>query len=789
MRPPRGLDVTLLLHYIKVYIHALDILSKPTTSQMDHLPLPSLTCSMHPPLTIPRLSVERYDGELFDEYLDRMERCGKCSPKNMSENMSEFMSFLQTWLFFGLLGTVFERDPNEIWREFSLEPTEPVKAVITTGRLSFYTRKYIPGFKPSHRKTVYCCLRIAYDTLNFVCNKPVKSSQHSKVLLSLSVLGEYLSTLIIWCFPDEMSELGPKLLRAWPAGILSRGHFLSQRMQDDGWCRRDITRHVQLLTTSGLYFVSHFGNPDAHVPHLNCTFTECKSAQISEDLYQTKHVCEYGDCGDIKADQGRLTFILQKNLIPLVPVMDNGTHNLHDQYLDLVESGSNIRYVAISHVWSEGLGNVSQNSLPRCQLLRLSRFVKDLYDLKATDRLHFWIDSICCPRGPKESRKLAIRKMRDTYVKADKVLVLDSWLSAQAIDGWSRYELVLKVFASKWNKRLWTLQEGALAKQLLFRFKNGSFTYPDRELRHDFSSLDFRLNLSCEDLEQVMIRTMSTVAYRALRGYQLPTAHEQRDRLRTFGIIRGLKDRDTSHEQDEALCLGALFNLDLKKIFDAQGEKRMATVWTLFPDIPSSLIFSFAPRLEQDGFRWAPRTFRWSTSAFFDDHVEYAPPPGRLHTSAEANGLVVEYPGVLFDCPRRPLSPTFYFKSGQWYRVSCNIFFETRRITFDMEAPDPIAEGRKIAVDWYRNIQSSEHVSVGLILNVDLPRIDHGLLDSRGILVSIFRKSGDLLFASFNSTVSVSIVEGIPSIGSNEDHIKVVEGANIRGSSQKWCLS
>ena len=755
---------------------------------MEHLPLPRLTCPVHDPLTIPRLSVEKYDGEPFDKYPDRVEKHGKFSPKSMSE----LMTFLQTWLFFGLLGTVFKRDPDEIWRDFSRELTELSIITVTTEQLGLYTRKYLTSFKPSHRKTVYSCLRIAYETLNSVCNRPILSSIHSKVLLSLSVLGEFLSILMALSFPGEESELGPKLLRAWPAGILSSGHFLSQRMQDDGWCRRDIARNVQLLTTSALYFVSHFGNPDAHVSHLSCTFTECKSAQISEDEYRTKHICRHGDCGDIKADQDRLTSILQNDSsIPLIPVMnDDTTYDIHEQCLDLIDSGSQIRYVAISHVWSEGLGNVSQNSLPRCQLLRLSEFVKELYDPKITDQLYFWIDSICCPRDPKESRRLAIQKMRDTYARADKVLVLDSWLQTQAIDSRWRHELGLKVFVSKWNKRLWTLQEGALAKQLVFRFKTNSFAYPDEKFRNDLLFSDWRLNLSGEDLEQIMLKTAGTVAYRALRGYHLSTAHEPLNRYHTFGIIRGLKHRDTSHDQDEALCLGNLFNLEAKKIFDAPAERRMATVWTLFPDIPPSLIFSFAPRLEQEGFRWAPRTLRWSTSAFFDDHIKYVPPPGRLLTSAEANGLLVEYPGVLFDCPRKPLFHTFYFKLEHWYRVSCNTFFETRKLTFGMETPEPIAEGRKVAVDWCRNAQSFEPMSAGIILNVGLSSIDHGLSDSRGILVSIHGESDSILFAKFESTASVRIVgTKIPSVRFNEISTEVVERANIRSHNQKWCLS
>ena len=111
-----------------------------------------------------------------------------------------------------------------------------------------------------------------------------------------------------------------------------------------------------------------------------------------------------------------------------------------------------------------------------------------------------------------------------------------------------------------------------------------------------------------------------------------------------------------------------------------------------------------------------------------------------------------------------------------------------------MNAPEPIAEGRKASVDWYRNVQSSEQAKVGLILNVALSKIDP-LLDCRGILVSIHGERENILFANFESTVSVQRVKAkVNFIKShdtrlNENAIEVVEEANAKESGQKWCLS
>jgi len=60
--------------------------------------------------------------------------------------------------------------------------------------------------------------------------------------------------------------------------------------------------------------------------------------------------------------------------------------------------------------------------------------------------------------------------MRRTYESARKVLVLDSELEVASIDT-SPEELLMRISCCGWMRRLWTLQEGALAKELFFQFK------------------------------------------------------------------------------------------------------------------------------------------------------------------------------------------------------------------------------------------------------------------------------------------------------------------------------
>ena len=761
---------------------------------MDHLYLPKF---IDHPWTIPRLSTIRFDNKYLNQYPDAIlsKYEGEWREKMEAGNLSEVMPSLQTWLFFGLLQTFFKRSSQKIWKDFSREATKTTEASVTTKALVDYTIRYLPTseFTLNHQQHACRCLLVAYDVLNSVC-KHIKSPTCSLVILSFSVLGEYLSKVMVCRFSDhDRIGLPPILLRAWPAGRLSSGHFLSGRMQEDGWCPKDIAKQMQNLSTSGMYHASRFGNPDASKSHERCTYTLCDVARVPNHFYRTEHVCEDGNCGILRANQDQLESIVQRGLIPLISPADDAVERNQNSYLNLIEPCPDTIYVAISHIWSEGLGNEAENSLPRCQLVRLSQYVKDLYRPEISGQVFFWIDTICCPRKPRDLRGLAISKMRDTYMEADKVIVLDSWLQTQEMEDDWHYELALKVFSSKWSKRLWTLQEGALARKVAFRFKHASFPYKDKVYREDLASQKYQLHLDRKNLEQVMIRADCTVAYRTLRGYQLRAKWGKLDNVQTLGLLRGLKHRDTSNDNDEGLCLGALFNLDLKKIWEAKSvEGRMAAVWKLLPDIPPSLIFSFGPRLHEKGFRWAPSQFRWSTSAYFDDNVGYVPPAGKLYTASNITGLLVQYPGVLLHCPRRPLCDEFYFKTEQWYRVSCNTFYKNRKLEFGLENPQPI-ENFKHKIDWCKDVQSSlETEGVGLLLSVDLEYV-HPLIDYRAILVSIQGRENGMFLAKYESTISITRVAQIPEqlydAQLNNDVVRTIEETTVQDRHSKWCLS
>ncbi|KAK8213325.1 hypothetical protein M8818_002624 [Zalaria obscura] len=158
--------------------------------------------------------------------------------------------------------------------------------------------------------------------------------------------------------------------------------------------------------------------------------------------------------------------------------------------LKVVKADWRTSYVAYSHVWSEGLGNATDNALPLCQIERLRSQLVDLpapttsqnldglgLDQKMHLRTHhrdesygqlFWLDTLCVPAQPNyhHLRLKTINHMAAIYALADRVLVLDSELQGQRIATSQDTDLLAYAAFSAWNARCWTLQEGALARSL-----------------------------------------------------------------------------------------------------------------------------------------------------------------------------------------------------------------------------------------------------------------------------------------------------------------------------------
>ncbi|MCJ1459538.1 hypothetical protein MMC28_009917 [Mycoblastus sanguinarius] len=281
----------------------------------------------------------------------------------------------------------------------------------------------------------------------------------SSVLLSIAIIGEAL-------VHSNRVLNGTKSVPHWSFPPLAR------ELRTAGWCIGDITTMIKECDSSTLLYLSTLNQHTLGKNHERCSAEKgCQASVVDWTTYRTKHIdrCSQDHCDDIGPPVEEVGSILRDGDIPLIAV-DTSTSPSQIEVIRYKErSEYRNDYVAISHVWSDGLGNPKANSLPRCQLERIQHLVNRL-DSNETYLIPFWIDTICVPLAP-ELKSMAIAAMDKTYRNATNVLVLDkSWknvtTAAPAI------EIMMRIRYSTWMTRLWTYQEARLSRNLWFQLRD-----------------------------------------------------------------------------------------------------------------------------------------------------------------------------------------------------------------------------------------------------------------------------------------------------------------------------
>ena len=285
------------------------------------------------------------------------------------------------------------------------------------------------------------------------------------------------------------------------------------------------------------------------------------------------------------------------------------------------------------------------NGLPICQLSRLQTLVNDLYtthpdvsfgcDTHLESSTRFWIDTLCVPIHDNECRKSAICGMRDVYALADRVLVLDSWiLKGSTEDPISKRSI--RLMMSNWSRRLWTLNEAVLARNLYIQYRNTS----------EHSK---RLFGECKDHFQYSDEFYdNTPAYALVMS--LPTLwFGSSDPLhkRFDALVYHIGQRTTSWPSDETICFSHLLGLSTKLLLDIPREDlqpRMAKFLRMVGTFRQQMIFDSGPRSQAKGFGWAPATFLNKLDAgVVTDRGEGDRRVGNLDP---CGGLLVTYSGI-----------------------------------------------------------------------------------------------------------------------------------------------
>ena len=458
---------------------------------MEHLQQPQNPFSRYPVIKC----ICAVDDYQIDSFRIRSFSTFKCTKEDFTSGPSKAPSlntaapFLQAWLWYGLLEGVF----NTVGVAF--HPSDFVVKDISDGlRLSTlhlhrYLWYWVAAESPisdterkRHCKSINRYLDEVFDALQCYTVKdcdpnspqfqdmstfgPFLDDNASNILLAIVVIAEALD------FAQESiyRDFQEGRLRAWDESLGVRLSLL-----DAGWCIKEVSWLTNQFTTSHVTILVYLSRIDRRIftkDHSCCTIDSCKYEKIDYNTYRPIHIKPECHCSDITlmySSCKRMDLFLCKGNIPLLTFAANEIFGSQLDVQRFSVGRTETTYVAISHVWSDRLGNLQENALPACQLQRLQSEVNALYPSHRAD-IPFWIDTICVPRE-RTTKNLAIKSMRNVYERADKVLVLDS--SLRTVNSLAApEELLLRIMVAPWSTRLWTYNEGALASKINFQLKD-----------------------------------------------------------------------------------------------------------------------------------------------------------------------------------------------------------------------------------------------------------------------------------------------------------------------------
>lgn len=539
----------------------------------------------------------------------------------------ELSTMTQAWLFFALLGAVLQVSGISMDPEEFVE-TQGTRQYITTKKLLHYMNMWIDSEsslplqvrKAHYRRQqdmmiVSMCFQCHQISDNWFWDSdyghqffplPIERYKMTVPLqfeISLRVLSETLdraSRKARGC----NNQVGDP---AYPCKSLIRD------LRHRGWCPSEISLISVYFDDTLRYYASQLARRRLTVAHSNCSASKCLAFNVQSSEYKTQHMATCKSCADVIINENELKAILQRYQTPLVRIEVDETCDGSKVILNLEEQGA---YVAISHVWSDGLGNNSQNSLPTCQLLRLHSLTKNVIPSVVNNTL-IWIDTLLVPVASGPEKKLALSQLNKYYREATKVLVLDSDL-LQASRYTSQEELMSRVFLCSWMRRLWTLEEAILSRDRLeFQFLDGVVGMGELMKTEWISS---RLDNIGTNLHSDLKIFLPDIAGRFAQEPENPQVKVDT----ILDLLPLLLYRSTTKARDEPICMSHILGIDALRLaqFDEadlrMGEffKTLAEKGTLFP---RRLLFTNEPKLSMTGCCWAPESFM----KFHPDEVGY----------------------------------------------------------------------------------------------------------------------------------------------------------------------
>lgn len=654
---------------------------------MDHIPDPMNP--IYQPLVVPCLNPVPCEITDFDLY---PASCGFSLDELLIGNFSQKAEhdtavFLQDWLYFGVLlvtlgtskGMYIERHPSTQYGRVTTASLEKH----LQDRMTFLGS--LLGKRDDHVWTTIRTAERCLERLSYFCvmtgsgvTDQMQWPLSPEIDLSLRVLGQRLTSALI-------GGLGSFVMQN---SILWNLQFSNpvlpiNRMIDNNWCPSEISRTLEQFSPASMYYVSLLDRSTTVRDHSQCTSRKCFAFLVNESTYQTKHVDEDCECSFLGPDISKLVQTIQSGSFPVLCINIDKRSDTVQVIVEEYEQGK--EYIALSHVWADGLGNPTTNTLPICQLRKLKRYLDDLregtsslgmlntgrVDAFIRKRKHmsprFWMDTLCIPVAPslKDFRVKSIKQMKDIYQNSYQVLVLDAELQAAGLT--NLIEVFMRISLCGWMRRLWTLQEAVLGARLHIKFKDGILDlqkgYNDlQEQKRGHQKWDIARQINNtrgtprSDALQFFwkMRTMRDRIFPAdeaqFIGHKTtiiisPEAEQQqKERQKCAGIMEAFEAaryRTTSKAEDIYPCLAGLLGWEADGAFKAPVQQRLRLLMETQAVLPQGIIFVPGSRCTDLGWRWAVTDFDSDAQNKMQARIQDHTPAIRDDT-----GIKVKYAGL-----------------------------------------------------------------------------------------------------------------------------------------------
>lgn len=643
-----------------------------------------------------------------------------------SAETCDLAEFLQAWLFFGLISTVVQVDSRP-----ALEFDQLVRGRFLCTRNLHDAIKRWAKWEAGHQDG----LRLRMIQITYILERARRVMQkncayvppdevwYSQDTGPLSMKDEV--ALVLMCLGETLSEATARIIKENKVGMTGwydadeqdgwgPPRYIFKQMDKEEWCPfamrllKGQFRSNATMLVAAYYAYRNTDRMTKHHKSEGCTPERCEvRSKDRNNKYENKHLCKQNNCEAFGPASDQILKILRNgNEIPLIRFGNDRGDQIEFE-VAAFEQGHLPEFVTISHVWSDGWGNEGVNKLNHCQLRFIQRQIKmatrDPFKYFWMDTLivPVWTDSLNCANNMtngthsgfdmgevKELKKKAIRQIFQVFDASKWTIVIDNGLFSMnpGLEE-TPAEAAMKILASVWTRRLWTLQEAYLSQEIFFTFQEGGRgTNSLLSLRKIQEDLDMKGKDHGSGLIRNVQRQLSHVILQDEAKER--SADRKKDLTRNASIIvanvwRAARWRvgldpiyhaerrisnpilqTTSKKDHEMLALATLLNLDYTNttIEEAgltgldEGSEDVERIDKLVKDfwvkvherykgaIPSGMIFLPGEKVNIPGYAWAPRTWLSAHEANYTDPMDFWNTKTDLHPD---KGLLVNYPGII----------------------------------------------------------------------------------------------------------------------------------------------